>query len=252
MRPDELPKDKADQSGAIIGAAVRRSRLLSAEGLRERLFTLAFSNLVYPQIWEDPAVDLEALELDAAQPHHHHRLGRLQCAELPDRRPGAHHGSRSQRRPYRAQPAQAGGGAPSAGSRTPSTASSALADAKANIAALRAAHPARISTRRRARYWDGRHGVCAGGGASALRAQFLPRRPARPFHRRSHLVARLHGAIRARCWRPASLDEQRRIFDARTRAAVQPAHGALAGRTGPPRSMAWAFRRRNTRRWPAT
>jgi len=51
-------------SGAMIGAAVCRNRLLSAEGLRERLFTLAFSNLVYPQIWEDPAVDLEALALD--------------------------------------------------------------------------------------------------------------------------------------------------------------------------------------------
>ena len=49
----------------MIGAAVHRSRPLSAEGLRERLFTLAFSNLVYAQIWEDPAVDLEALALDS-------------------------------------------------------------------------------------------------------------------------------------------------------------------------------------------
>ena len=48
----------------MIGAAVQRSKPLSAEGLRERLFTLAFSNLVYAQIWEDPAVDLEALALD--------------------------------------------------------------------------------------------------------------------------------------------------------------------------------------------
>ena len=52
----------------MIGAAVCRSRLLSAEGLRERLFTLAFSNLVYPQIWEDPAVDLEALAARRRQP----------------------------------------------------------------------------------------------------------------------------------------------------------------------------------------
>ena len=50
----------------MIGAAVCRSKPLSAEGLRERLFTLAFSNLVYAQIWEDPAVDLEALALDGA------------------------------------------------------------------------------------------------------------------------------------------------------------------------------------------
>jgi S-adenosylmethionine-diacylglycerol 3-amino-3-carboxypropyl transferase len=52
-------------STAMIGAAVCQNKPLSAEGLRERLFTLAFSNLVYAQIWEDPAVDLEALALDA-------------------------------------------------------------------------------------------------------------------------------------------------------------------------------------------
>jgi S-adenosylmethionine-diacylglycerol 3-amino-3-carboxypropyl transferase len=33
------------------------------EGLLERAFTMAFSSLVYAQIWEDPVVDLEALEI---------------------------------------------------------------------------------------------------------------------------------------------------------------------------------------------
>jgi S-adenosylmethionine-diacylglycerol 3-amino-3-carboxypropyl transferase len=56
---------KSLKSAELIGAAVRRSRPLSAEGLRERLFTMAFSNLVYAQIWEDPAVDLESLALPA-------------------------------------------------------------------------------------------------------------------------------------------------------------------------------------------
>ena len=56
---------KRSTSTGMIGAAVYRSKPLSAEGLRERLFTLAFSNLVYAQIWEDPAVDLEALALDS-------------------------------------------------------------------------------------------------------------------------------------------------------------------------------------------
>src|SRR5688572_14192451 len=60
----EVAEAARPRSGAMIGAAVCRSKLLSAEGLRERLFTLMFSNLVYPQIWEDPAVDLEALALD--------------------------------------------------------------------------------------------------------------------------------------------------------------------------------------------
>jgi S-adenosylmethionine-diacylglycerol 3-amino-3-carboxypropyl transferase len=43
--------------------AVHRNRALSRAGLAERLFTLAFRGLVYPQIWEDPAVDMEALAI---------------------------------------------------------------------------------------------------------------------------------------------------------------------------------------------
>ena len=46
-----------------LTGAVHRSRPLSRAGVLERLFTLAFSGLVYPQIWEDPVVDLEALRL---------------------------------------------------------------------------------------------------------------------------------------------------------------------------------------------
>ena len=41
--------------------AVHRHKPVSRQGIQERLFTLAFSGLVYPQIWEDPLVDLEAL-----------------------------------------------------------------------------------------------------------------------------------------------------------------------------------------------
>ncbi len=36
-----------------LGAAVHRNRPFSRRGIQERLFTLAFRNLVYPQIWED-------------------------------------------------------------------------------------------------------------------------------------------------------------------------------------------------------
>lgn len=43
--------------------AVHRSKPLSKAGLLERMFTLAFSGLVYPQIWEDPVVDMAALQL---------------------------------------------------------------------------------------------------------------------------------------------------------------------------------------------
>ena len=52
-------------SSELLGNAIHRSERFSLEGLRERAFTFAFRGLVYPQIWEDPVVDLEALELDA-------------------------------------------------------------------------------------------------------------------------------------------------------------------------------------------
>jgi len=44
--------------------AVYRNPLISREGLRERLFTYWFRGLVYTQIWEDPRVDVEALQMD--------------------------------------------------------------------------------------------------------------------------------------------------------------------------------------------
>jgi S-adenosylmethionine-diacylglycerol 3-amino-3-carboxypropyl transferase len=46
-----------------LNQAVRRNRALSTAGLLEILFTFAFKGLVYPQIWEDPEVDMEALAL---------------------------------------------------------------------------------------------------------------------------------------------------------------------------------------------
>ena len=53
------------KSGRLLRSAVHRNRMLSPEGALERLFTLAFRNLVYAQIWEDPRVDMEALAINA-------------------------------------------------------------------------------------------------------------------------------------------------------------------------------------------
>ncbi|MEL6746744.1 MAG: DUF3419 family protein, partial [Pseudomonadota bacterium] len=50
---------KADR----LSRAVHRHGSMSREGIGERLFTLAFRGMVYPQIWEDPVVDLEAMAL---------------------------------------------------------------------------------------------------------------------------------------------------------------------------------------------
>ena len=61
MRPLREATQRETKRG--LGAAVHRNRPLSRRGIQERLFTLAFRKLVYPQIWEDPVVDLEALRL---------------------------------------------------------------------------------------------------------------------------------------------------------------------------------------------
>jgi S-adenosylmethionine-diacylglycerol 3-amino-3-carboxypropyl transferase len=53
---------KAPRNGAVRGA-VHRHEHLSKEGLLERAFTFAFRGLVYAQIWEDPAIDMEALAI---------------------------------------------------------------------------------------------------------------------------------------------------------------------------------------------
>jgi S-adenosylmethionine-diacylglycerol 3-amino-3-carboxypropyl transferase len=47
----------------LLGDAVHRNRSFSIDGVLERLFTLSFRDLVYPMIWEDPRVDLQALEI---------------------------------------------------------------------------------------------------------------------------------------------------------------------------------------------
>jgi S-adenosylmethionine-diacylglycerol 3-amino-3-carboxypropyl transferase len=46
-----------------LSAAVHQNKALSKTGVLERLFTFAFQHLVYPQIWEDPLVDMEALRI---------------------------------------------------------------------------------------------------------------------------------------------------------------------------------------------
>ncbi|MBP1852354.1 DUF3419 family protein [Rhizobium halophytocola] len=48
---------------AKLKVALLQHKALSADGLSERLFGMLFSGLVYPQIWEDPQVDMEAMEL---------------------------------------------------------------------------------------------------------------------------------------------------------------------------------------------
>ena len=50
-------------SAELLSEAVHQNGQLSIAGFLERTFTFAFRSMVYPQIWEDPRIDLEAMEL---------------------------------------------------------------------------------------------------------------------------------------------------------------------------------------------
>ncbi|OLP56515.1 S-adenosylmethionine--diacylglycerol 3-amino-3-carboxypropyl transferase [Rhizobium rhizosphaerae] len=64
----ELPASSQHRGkNAKLKSALLRHRALSLQGLSERTFGLLFSGLVYPQIWEDPIVDMAAMEI---APHH--------------------------------------------------------------------------------------------------------------------------------------------------------------------------------------
>lgn len=56
----------AEKDRLLREAVLQDHKPTSKRGLLDRLFTLAFSGFVYPQIWEDPEVDLEALKIDSS------------------------------------------------------------------------------------------------------------------------------------------------------------------------------------------
>jgi S-adenosylmethionine-diacylglycerol 3-amino-3-carboxypropyl transferase len=60
VEPDPVSQKQARKR---LNGAVRRNSAFSRKGLSERLFAQVFSGLVYPQIWEDPEVDMAALEI---------------------------------------------------------------------------------------------------------------------------------------------------------------------------------------------
>lgn len=64
-RVADAPSGRKNQK---LRKALIQHQPLTASGLSERLFGLLFSGLVYPQIWEDPAVDMEAMQI---RPEHH-------------------------------------------------------------------------------------------------------------------------------------------------------------------------------------
>jgi S-adenosylmethionine-diacylglycerol 3-amino-3-carboxypropyl transferase len=59
----QLDTGHSAQGRDRLKAAVGCGSALSREGLLEHLFAWMFKGLVYPQIWEDPEIDIEALEI---------------------------------------------------------------------------------------------------------------------------------------------------------------------------------------------
>ena len=71
-----LTRNDAEGSATDAGSAERNARLkqavhrhkpVSRAGISERVFTALFSGLVYPQIWEDPVIDMEAMKLQPGE-----------------------------------------------------------------------------------------------------------------------------------------------------------------------------------------
>lgn len=59
----EIVPDVGFLKNGKLKTALLQHKALSKSGLSERLFGLMFSGLVYPQIWEDPDVDMAGMEL---------------------------------------------------------------------------------------------------------------------------------------------------------------------------------------------
>lgn len=55
---------KTPTTRAMLKEAVHANKIYSKKGMLERMFTMMFQGFVYPQIWEDPELDMEAMELD--------------------------------------------------------------------------------------------------------------------------------------------------------------------------------------------
>ncbi|MCX7306038.1 MAG: DUF3419 family protein [Hyphomicrobiales bacterium] len=59
----DISSELGQRRNRQLRKAVYQNRALSRAGFSERLFALLFTGLVYPQIWEDPEVDMQAMDL---------------------------------------------------------------------------------------------------------------------------------------------------------------------------------------------
>ncbi len=56
--------EKTVANKKLLKSAVHENKATSKRGIQERMFTAMFSGFVYPQIWEDPEVDIQAMKID--------------------------------------------------------------------------------------------------------------------------------------------------------------------------------------------
>jgi S-adenosylmethionine-diacylglycerol 3-amino-3-carboxypropyl transferase len=54
----------AEKDRLLKEAVLHDEKPISKRGILDRMFTIAFKGFVYPQIWEDPEVDLAAMKID--------------------------------------------------------------------------------------------------------------------------------------------------------------------------------------------
>ena len=185
---------------------------LSRKGFSERIFGLLFSGLVYPQIWEDPDVDMAAMELKPG--HRLVTIGSGGCNVLAylSRSPGRidvvdlnlHHIAlnRLKLAAFRHLPSRADVVRMLAMANVPSNSASFDLFLAPNLDAGTRAYWQR-------RRWNGRRRVEA-FDRNIYRSGLLGR-----FIATGHLIARLHGVDLTEFARVRSLREQRIFFDTR-------------------------------------
>ena len=228
-----------------LQAAVHRHQAVSPAGFSERLFTLLFRGLVYPQIWEDPEADLKALALEP-----NHRLVTIAsggCNALSY---------------LAAEPAEviavdlngahiALGALKQAAIKRLDYAAFRRFFAEADCAENVAVYDVRAQASARRRDLS-LLGVARSPRAAAHRrilAELLPLWPARPFHSR-------RASARARLWRRSHGDPEgeipggaKRDFCARSSRRCSISASCAGSPSNKRRCSASAFLRRNTTRW---
>ena len=161
----------------LVSSAVHRHSLFFHVLASTRAFTLAFSSLVYPQIWEDPEVDMEAHGVGAGSPHRHDRIRRLQSSVLPHRCAAPDHRRRSEFRARGTEPAEARGS-----SRISTTPISTACSARGREGEHRGVRRILCSISTPRQGTTGRPGPGADAAGSRLYPRLLPPWTARPLH----------------------------------------------------------------------